>query len=106
MSKFSASDAAFVGFRLVREHPKTIGVWAVLMTVLSLASTALTNRLAGLDNYHSRPEEEIVSNVATNPLGDLAIVGSGERALGAIDAGEARIRVSGNESRRGRHYCR
>lgn len=47
MSKFSASDAAFVGFRLVREHPKTIGVWAVLMTVLSLASTALTIKLAG-----------------------------------------------------------
>ena len=72
----------------------------------ALASTALTNRLAGLDNYHSRPEEEIVSNVATNPLGDLAIVGSGERALGAIDAGEARIRVSGNECSPRGHYCR
>jgi hypothetical protein len=47
MSKFSASDAAFVGFRLVREHPKTIGIWAVVMTVLSLASTALTIQLAG-----------------------------------------------------------
>lgn len=47
MSKFSASDAAFVGFRLVREHPRTIGVWSVLMTVLSLVSTALTIQLAG-----------------------------------------------------------
>ncbi len=47
MSKFSASDAAFVGFRLVREHPKTIGIWAALMTGLSLVSTALTIQLAG-----------------------------------------------------------
>ncbi len=47
MSKFSASDAAFVGFRLVREHPRTVGVWAALMTVLSLAVSTLTIKLAG-----------------------------------------------------------
>lgn len=47
MSKFSASDAAFVGFRLVREHPRTVAVWAVLMTVLSLVSSTLTILLAG-----------------------------------------------------------
>jgi hypothetical protein len=47
MSKFSASDAAFVGFRLVREHPRTVAVWAVLMTLLSLVSSILTIMLAG-----------------------------------------------------------
>jgi hypothetical protein len=47
MSKFSASDAAFVGFRLVREHPRTVAVWAAVMTVLSLAVSALTIKLAG-----------------------------------------------------------
>ena len=47
MSKFSASDAAFVGFRLVREHPRTVAVWAVLMTVLSLISSTITIKLAG-----------------------------------------------------------
>lgn len=47
MSKFSASDAAFVGFRLVREHPRTVAVWAVLMTVLSLMTSTLTIKLAG-----------------------------------------------------------
>lgn len=47
MSKFSASDAAFVGFRLVREHPRAVAVWAVLMTVLSLMTSTLTIQLAG-----------------------------------------------------------
>jgi hypothetical protein len=47
MSKFSASDAAFVGFRLVREHPRTVAIWAAAMTVLSLAVSALTIQLAG-----------------------------------------------------------
>ncbi|PTS89780.1 MULTISPECIES: hypothetical protein [unclassified Caulobacter] len=47
MSKFSASDAAFVGFRLVREHPRTVAIWAAAMTVLSLSVSALTIQLAG-----------------------------------------------------------
>ncbi len=47
MSKFSASDAAFVGFRLVREHPLTIALWAALLTVLSLIVSTLTIKLAG-----------------------------------------------------------
>lgn len=41
MSKFSASDAAFSGFRLVRENLKTVGVWAGAMTVLSIISNVL-----------------------------------------------------------------
>jgi hypothetical protein len=47
MSKFSASDAAFSGFRLVRENLKTVGVWAVGMTVLSIASNVLAIQFFG-----------------------------------------------------------
>jgi len=39
MSKFSASDAAFSGFRLVRENLKSVGVWALIMTLFSIASS-------------------------------------------------------------------
>lgn len=41
MSKFSASDAAFSGFRLVRENLKAVGIWAAAMTVLSIISNVL-----------------------------------------------------------------
>ena len=62
MSKFSASDAAFVGFRLVREHPRTVAVWAVAMTVLSLAVSALTIKLAG-----PQLAEFMAMNAQSNP---------------------------------------
>ena len=41
MSKFSASDAAFSGFRLVRENLKSVGVWMLIMTVFSIASSVV-----------------------------------------------------------------
>jgi hypothetical protein len=47
MEQFSATDAALSGFRLVREHLKTVGVWAVLMTVASLIVSVVTIKLAG-----------------------------------------------------------
>jgi hypothetical protein len=45
--QFSATDAALSGFRLVREHLKTVGIWAVLMTVASLIVSIITIKLAG-----------------------------------------------------------
>ncbi|KQY34384.1 hypothetical protein ASD38_21845 [Caulobacter sp. Root487D2Y] len=45
--QFSATDAALSGFRLVREHLKTVGVWAVLMTIASLIVSIATIKLAG-----------------------------------------------------------
>jgi len=48
MSKFSASDAAFSGFRLVRENLKTVAIWAVAMTVLSLVSNMLAIQFFGV----------------------------------------------------------
>lgn len=47
MSKFSASDAAFSGFRLVRENLKVVGIWAGAMTVLSIIHTAITIHFVG-----------------------------------------------------------
>ena len=41
MQQFSATDAALAGFRLAREKPKTIGVWTLLMGVLSFAVSAV-----------------------------------------------------------------
>jgi hypothetical protein len=39
MSKFSASDAAFSGFRLVRENLRSVSVWMLIMTVTSIISS-------------------------------------------------------------------
>jgi hypothetical protein len=41
MASFSVTDAAFAGFRLMRERPKVIGAWAAFMFVGSLISAAL-----------------------------------------------------------------
>lgn len=67
MSKFSASDAAFSGFRLVRENLKTIAIWAAVMTVLSIVSNVLAIQFFGpkleallsyvSDNTNPDPEE-------------------------------------------------
>lgn len=47
MAKFSASDAAFSGFRLVRENLKTVGIWIAVMTVVSIIANALTIHFFG-----------------------------------------------------------
>lgn len=44
---FSATDAAFSGFRITRERWKSILVWAVLAVAFTLGSTAITIALAG-----------------------------------------------------------
>lgn len=49
MSKFSASDVAFSGFRLVRENPKTVGVWVLIMTVVSILFSVATIQFFGAD---------------------------------------------------------
>src|SRR5689334_4457065 len=41
MSKFSASDAAFSGFRLVRENLRSVSVWMLIMTVTSIISSVV-----------------------------------------------------------------
>jgi hypothetical protein len=39
MARFSATDAAFSGFRVVREHPKAVAVWAVALLALQLLTS-------------------------------------------------------------------
>jgi hypothetical protein len=36
MARFSATDAAFSGFRIVREHPQAVAIWAAALLILQL----------------------------------------------------------------------
>jgi hypothetical protein len=47
MSTFSASDAAFSGFRFIGRHPKTVLVWALANLVFQLLSGVVLVLLAG-----------------------------------------------------------
>jgi len=47
MASFSASDAALTGFRIVRERPKAVAVWAAVQFVIALASSLIMVSLAG-----------------------------------------------------------
>lgn len=54
---FSASDAAFEGFRLVRRKPVALIAWALLYAVLSLASVfALSNTIGAMVEWGERAE--------------------------------------------------
>lgn len=78
MSRFSASDAAFSGFRLVRENLKAIAVWAAVMTVLSIISNVLAIQYFGVklealmsylsDNNNPDPEEALRLIADLTPL--------------------------------------
>jgi hypothetical protein len=69
MEQFSATDAALSGFRLAREHLKTVGVWAVLMTVASLIVSIITIKLAG---PQLTAMMELSSEPSTDPQATLA----------------------------------
>jgi hypothetical protein len=47
MASVSISDAAFAGFRLIRERPRVIIIWAVLQLVVDLAFSVLSSLAAG-----------------------------------------------------------
>ena len=54
---FSASDAAFEGFRLVRRKPVALVAWALLYAVLSLASVfAMSNAIGLMVEWGERTE--------------------------------------------------
>ena len=54
---FSASDAAFEGFRLVRRKPIALVAWALLYAVLSLASVfAMSNTVGAMVEWSQRAE--------------------------------------------------
>lgn len=47
MTDFSIQDVAFTGFRVVREHPRAVAIWAALALAASLLFTALLVSMAG-----------------------------------------------------------
>nr|MDQ2861440.1 hypothetical protein [Pseudomonadota bacterium] len=47
METFSISDAAFTGFRIVRERPKAVAVWAAIQLVASLVLGGMVVAIAG-----------------------------------------------------------
>ncbi|NQE62551.1 hypothetical protein [Caulobacter sp. RHG1] len=78
MSKFSASDAAFSGFRLVRENLKTVAIWAGVMTVVSILTNVAAIQFFGpqleaflgymQDNNNPDPDEFFRLASALSPL--------------------------------------
>jgi len=49
MAEFSIQDAAFTGFRVVREHPRALLGWAIFQLVISLIGGAILVSLIGPD---------------------------------------------------------
>ncbi len=49
METFSTTDAALAGFRLVREHPRTVAVWGVIQLVVSAVTNVLMIVSGGSD---------------------------------------------------------
>ncbi len=47
MKPFSATDAAFTGFRFVRENPRVVAIWVAIYLVFSLAGAAVMVVLGG-----------------------------------------------------------
>jgi ABC-type multidrug transport system fused ATPase/permease subunit len=47
MAEFSMQDAAFTGFRLVREHPRALVVWAIFALALSVIMSGIFIALLG-----------------------------------------------------------
>lgn len=79
MAKFSASDAAFSGFRLVRENLRTVAVWIAVMTVVSIIANALTIHFFGtqmeaamaLMTNSDRPSPEEMTKLADQMIPTL-----------------------------------
>lgn len=77
MEQFSATDAALAGFRLVREHLKTVAVWAVLMTIASLVVSVATIKLAG-------PQLAAMMELSSEPNSDPAATLKAMEGMGPL----------------------
>jgi hypothetical protein len=53
MADFSPTQAAFEGFRLTRERPVAVLVWAAAIFVFSLVTTAMLIGMAGPSSRRS-----------------------------------------------------
>lgn len=76
---FSASEIAFEGFRLTRERPAAIGLWAVAHLILSLISGVALTYVMGSDLA-------LIQNFQTEQPGDLEALNALLPALGKLYA--------------------
>lgn len=81
---FSATDAAFEGFRLVRRKPMALVAWTLLYAVLSLASLfAMSNSMGGMIEWAERAEALENAGAAATPADVMAMFqGFGQVMLG------------------------
>lgn len=79
MAEFSATDAALEGFRITRERPRDVAVWAGFIFICSLAATVLAILLAGesINTFRTLQENrgETDPTEILNRLAPLAPVG-------------------------------
>ena len=49
MAEFSIQEAALTGFRVVREHPRSLGIWAIYLIAVSFLLTMIAVGVSGPD---------------------------------------------------------
>lgn len=76
---FSASEIAFEGFRLTRERPAAIGLWAVAHLIISVISGVALTSLMGADLA-------LIQNFKPDQSGDLESINAMLPALGKLYA--------------------
>ena len=78
MAEFSISEAALTGFRVVREHPRAVLVWAAFQLVFSLLMRALVASTAGPDLIalmaNPTPPDQARASLMLGQLIRLAVV--------------------------------
>ena len=119
MEQFSTTDAALSGFRLVREHLKTVGTWAAIMAVVSfvialIAVTSFGTQLAALLEVSSQttpdPEQTMAAMRSMWPLflgsmvyvlvlNSVLMAGVNRLILRPQDSVGAYLRLGGDELR-------
>ncbi|MBO9709763.1 MAG: hypothetical protein J7521_16290 [Caulobacter sp.] len=73
MDRFSATDAALAGFRVAREKPKAILVWALIMAVLSFGVAAAA--AASFGDKLTALQEVVSSQSDPDPQAMMAMMG-------------------------------
>lgn len=76
MMGFSATDAAFEGFRLARHHPKAVGMWALLALVFNFAIVTVLIQLSGPAIVQMAALNGTGAAAAADPAASMAALGS------------------------------
>lgn len=119
MEQFSATDAALSGFRLAREHLKTVGVWVAIMAVVSfvitlIAVTSFGAQLTALLEVSNQPTPDPEQTMAAMrgmwplflglvvyvlALNAVLMAGVNRLILRPQDSASAYLRLGGDELR-------